>query len=387
MIDDSFSLMRGGLVYRALHSMGLMGHDRHTSGVVAMLLTLVAVAPLLVLTALDRTLLPGFTQVAMPLLGDYALIARFLLAMPLLVLAAPACDRFARQALVQLSRSRLVDPVLRVPFDAEIARMKRLRDSNMPELACLLLAVAPALFDAVPVGLLRGVSDWAHIGSEPTPAGYWLALVSTSIFRFVSLVWLWRFLLWAWLLWRLSRLDLDVRAAHPDGAGGLGFLGAVQQRFGILALAGGLLLTGYCMNHMIHLGQPLGAFQHLLVAYVLTAVLVILAPLLVMAPLLARAKRNGILLYGRLGQEAAHAFDRRWLAAHPGDTSLLDVGDASAICDLTGVYATVRGMAIIPVSRWNMAWLAACAALPLAPLAFVAFSFNEILQHLASILT
>jgi len=43
-------------------------------------------------------------------------------------------------------------------------------------------------------------------------------------------------------------------------------------------------------------------------------------------------------------------------------------------------------MAIVPVSRWNLLWVAVCAALPLAPLAFVALSFDEILQHLASIL-
>lgn len=387
MINDSFSLMRGGPVYRLLRAMGLVHPDRRTTHLVAALLTLAALAPLVALAALDGTLLHRFTQVKMPLLGDYAVIARFLIAMPLLVLAAPVCDDFARQALIQFARSRLVHPVQSEPFNAAILRMKRLRDSNLPELICLVLAVAPALFDALPVGLLRGVSDWAHIGGEPTAAGYWFGYVSTSIFRFVSLVWLWRFLLWSWLLWRLSRIELGVRAAHPDGAGGLGFLGVVQQRFGVLAFAGGVLLSGYCMNYMIYLDMGINAFKPLLVGYVVTAVVVTLAPLALMGPLLAKAKRNGILLYSQLGQDAAHAFDRRWLGERKADSpSLLDTGDASAICDFTSVYATVRGMSIMPVSRWNVAWIAACAALPLAPLAFVALSFDEILQRLASIL-
>ena len=386
MINDSFSLMRGGPVYRLLRAAGLIGPDRHTTRLVAALLTLVAVAPLVVLTALDHTLLPGFSRVRMPLLGDYALIARFLVAMPLMVLAAPMCDHFTCQALIQFSRSRIVHPVQREPFDSTIVLMKRLRDSSLPELACLLLAVAPVIFDAMPVGLLRGVSDWAHIGGQPTPAGYWLGFVSASIFRFVSLIWLWRFLLWAWLMWRFSRLELDVRAAHPDGAGGLGFLSVIQQRFGILAFVGGLLLTGYCMNYMIYLDESINAFRHLLVGYVITAVLVIMAPLLVMGPLLARAKRNGILLYSLLGHEAVHTFDRRWLSERSQKTSLLDAGDASAICDFSSIYATVRGMAIIPASRWSFIWVAVCTTLPLAPLVFVALSFDEILQHLMSIL-
>lgn len=386
MVNDGFSLMRGGPVYRLLHALGLVGPTRHTTPLVAALLTLVAVAPLVVLTAMDGTLLPRFTRVHMPLLGDYTLIARFLVAMPLLVLAAPVCDGFVRQALIQFSRSRLVHPVQRAPFDAAIARMKRLRDSNIPEIACLVLAVAPVFFDALPVGLLRGVSDWAHIAGEPTRAGYWLGFVSTSIFRFVNLIWLWRFLLWAWLLWRFSRMELDIRAAHPDGVGGLGFLGVIQQRFGIMAFAGGVVLAGYCMNHMVYLDYGIGAFKHLLVGYVITAVVLVVAPLLVMGPLLAKAKRNGILLYSLLGHEAAHTFERRWLSPRTDDASLLDAGDASAICDFTSVYATVRGMGIIPVSRWNVGWIAVCATLPLVPLVFVAFSFDEILQHLASIM-
>jgi len=387
MINDSFSLMRGGPVYRLLRALKLIGPNRRTTHLVALMLTLIAVAPLVVLTALDGTLLPGFTVVKMPLLGDYTLIARFLIAMPLLVLAAPICDDFVRQALIQFSRSRMVHPIQRGPFDAAILRMKHLRDSSTPEIVCFLLAIAPALLYALPVGLLRGVSDWAHIGGEPTAAGYWLGIVSTSIFRFVNLIWVWRFLLWAWLLWRFSRLDLDVRAAHPDGAGGLGFLGVIQQRFGILAVAGGVMLTGYCMNHMIYLDYSINAFKHLLVGYVITAVVVILAPLLVMGPLLAKAKRNGVLLYSLLGHEASHTFDRRWLSERAADApSLLDTGDASAICDFTAVYATVRGMAIVPVSRWNLAWVLVCATVPLAPLAFVALSFDEILQHLAAIL-
>lgn len=387
MIDDGLSLMRGGPVYRLLRALGLIGPHRRTSRLVAVLLTTIAVGPLLALTARDGNLLPGFSRVTMPLLGDYALIARFLIAMPLLVLAAPACDAFVRQALIHFSQSRIVQPDQRVRFDAALARMKRLRDSNVPEFACFVLAVAPVFFDAMPVGLLRGVSDWAHVGGQATPAGHWLAFVSTSIFRFVSAIWLWRFVLWAWLLWRFSRLDLDIRAAHPDNAGGLGFFGVIQQRFGIVAFAGGMLLTGYCMNHMIYLDAGIAAFKHLLIGYVFTAMALILAPLLVMSPLLARAKRNGILLYGMLGHEAAHAFDRRWLAAGRSDAhTLLDAGDASAICDFTSVYATVRGMAIVPVSRWSVAWIGLCAALPLAPLAFVALSFDEVLQHLASIL-
>ncbi|MES5815780.1 hypothetical protein [Pseudoxanthomonas sp. Soil82] len=53
MIDDGLSLMRGGPVYRLLRALGLIGPHRRTSRLVAVLLTTIAVGPLLALTARD----------------------------------------------------------------------------------------------------------------------------------------------------------------------------------------------------------------------------------------------------------------------------------------------------------------------------------------------
>lgn len=44
-----------------------------------------------------------------------------------------------------------------------------------------------------------------------------------------------RRLLWAWVLWRISRLDLHPRAAHPDRAGGLAIPCGTLAVFGALA--------------------------------------------------------------------------------------------------------------------------------------------------------
>ncbi|MDH5833572.1 hypothetical protein [Luteimonas kalidii] len=387
MIDDSFSLMRGGPVYRILRWSGAIGHGRRTTVWVAFGLVALSFGPLLVMTALDGTLLPGTARVELPLLGDYALLARFLVTIPVLVLAAPLCDALLRRMLIQFSRSSMVHPAHREPFDALIARMRGMRDSSLPEFACLVLAVLPAVLHALPVGMLHGVSDWSRANGGLTPAGQWFALVSTTVYRFVQLIWVWRFLLWAWMLWRLSRMPLDLRASHPDGAGGLAFLGAAQQRFGVLAFAGGALVAGTCANHMVYLDRPLASQQHLLLGYVVVSTLFLAAPLLCMVPRLLEAKRKGLLLYSLLGHSAAHAFDRRWLVERAPDApALLDTGDASAICDFTGVYATIRGMAVIPLSRWNLLWLASCAALPMVPLVFFALSLDELLARLGAIL-
>ncbi len=61
-------------------------------------------------------------------------------------------------------------------------------------------------------------------------AGWWNALVSVPLFQFLLLRWYFRLFIWARFLWQVSRFDLKLLPAHPDGVGGLGFLDHCRQR-------------------------------------------------------------------------------------------------------------------------------------------------------------
>ena len=78
------------------------------------------------------------------------------------------------------------------------------------------------------------VSSWQRLGSTITPAGWWYILISLPILYFFLACWAWLFLLWAWFLFRTSRLDLELTPTHPDRAGGLGFLGWSMVSFGLV---------------------------------------------------------------------------------------------------------------------------------------------------------
>jgi hypothetical protein len=53
-------------------------------------------------------------------------------------------------------------------------------------------------------------------GATRTMAGWWHVFVSLPIFQFLMVRWLWRYLIWCRLLWRISRLDLQLIPTHPD---------------------------------------------------------------------------------------------------------------------------------------------------------------------------
>ncbi|WP_056879187.1 hypothetical protein [Pseudoxanthomonas sp. Root630] len=387
MTIDDLSLMRGGPVYRALHRLGLL----HTRGALAprMALAMMALAwlPLVALSARDGALLPG--SVRMPLLADASVYARLMLALPLLVLAAGPADRLLRSAIRQFGRAGLVPDDKRSKFGAIVTRARRLRDSHVPELLCLVFALVPALLSHPVLTELPDVSGW-HTTADgtPTAAARWAWWVAMPLFRFVCFVWLWRFLIWTLLLARIAHLGLDLRPPHPDGAGGLGFLGFAQQRFSALSLAGGVVLSGSCINHFIYSGQTLLDVRYLLAAYVVGTTIVLMAPLLLLAPPLIRAKRHALAKYSALGHRAIRSFDLCWKKGQMEDDapSLLDSPQPSALADFSSVYASLSAMSVVPVTRWNVLWMLQAAALPLLPLIFFGMSVDDLVKKLASVL-
>jgi hypothetical protein len=383
MHHDHYSLMRGGLVHRLLHASGTLHRTRHLSVWLAALLVGLALGPLLPLCARAGTLWPGsgVSGVSIALLADYDTLARLLLALPLLVLAAPRSDALLRGALRQLTHGSVVHPTRRPRLASLLDHVRDQRDSWLPEAVCLVLAFAPAWAGAPVAGVLPD--------GHPSAAGVWYTAVSVPVLRLLLLLWFWRFLLWSLLLWRLPQVGLDLHPQHPDRAGGLGFLGRAQMRFAPVAAAGAIMLTGAFLNQMLHQDQSLFALRHLIAGYVIGATFVLTAPLLLLMPTLVRAKRHALARFDALGNRAAALFDHRWQAASDataGGESLLDHNDASAYADFSGVYQSLAAMRAVPLSRWNLLGLALPATAPMLPLLLVAMSIDELAAKLLGLL-
>ncbi|WP_411851164.1 hypothetical protein ACLB90_00725 [Stenotrophomonas sp. LGBM10] len=387
MTRHSESLMRGGLVHRLLRASGAMHGLPHLPCWIAAGLLLVSTLPLLLLCASAGTLWPH--PPAMALLGDYATLARLLLATPVLILAAAPADALMRNAFRQLGQHSLVPPRRQPRLQALLRQIRHGRDGWWPEALCVLIAWAPALLDSHAVSLLPGIADWRLDGAHLTAAGRWYEWVSLPLHRLILLLWLWRFALWTYLLWRLPRVGMVLRPQHPDGAGGLGFLGLAQERFAVLSLSSGLLLGGACLNHMTYLGEGLHDMRHLLAGFVIGATALLVAPLLLLMPAMLRAKRHGLYRFDALGSRAAETFDRRWkqdVGSRDDSDSLLDHGDASALADFSGVYHGLASMSVMPLNRWNLVWMTIPAMLPLCPVFLVAMSVDELASKLLGIL-
>lgn len=384
---NDFSLMRGGATHALLARLGLIGPGSRAAPWLALTVTLIAFLPLAVSCVLDRTL--WHLEGGIPLLRDYAAVGRYLVALPLLALLAAPNDRILRNTARQLVHSSLVAPARQQDLEGLLRQVRHWRDAPIAELACLALALLPALLPGHPMIGVAGVPEWSNAADGSlSQAGAWQEFVAMPLYRFMVLIWLWRLLLWSLLLWRLTRIRLDLHPVHPDGMGGLGFLGMAQERFAALSLANGFVLCGAFANHMLYGGDTLFGLRYLIAGFVIGSSLLVLAPLLFLTPTLVRAKRHALLKYDALGNRVARSFDRRWPRGQAAaDTrNLLDEPDASALCDFTGVYGTIRNMPPVALTRWTVLRVVSSALVPMLPLVLLVFSVDELAEKLFGLL-
>ena len=162
----------------------------------------------------------------LPFLYDFAAYTRFLIAIPLLILAEGLIERRVSEVLAHFIHSGLVPESSFPLYEAALHRGRRLRDSTLAELALLGFTAASVVvvYDEFPFDF----STWRSLVSDSvharTLAGWWHLVVGVGLFQFLVWRWLWRFFIWYAFLWRVSRLNLRLIPTHPDGAAGLGFV-------------------------------------------------------------------------------------------------------------------------------------------------------------------
>ncbi len=377
-VIHDFSIFVGGPVYDFLLRMGLirLGLPNVLRRVVALIV--ITWLPLLILSLLDG--LAFGQRVAIPLLSDYSMYGRLWLALPLLLLAEVVIDPAIRSTAQEFVEAGVIQEDQYSEFERVLTSVQRLRDSWLPETALLVLAFVP-VFLFQHEWVVGGVSSW-HSGAQGlTRAGWWYAVVSAPMMRFILYRWAFRYFIWALMLWRVSHLRLNLIPTHPDRTAGLGFLSLTQARFGIIFCATGFAFAGRILNSILHEGATLASFKVLMGGYVALSLIAGLLPLLLLGPKLARVRRRGLREYGRLGNRYTEAFDRKWVHnTQPAEEPLLGTADIQSLADLGNSYSVIQGMNISPITKKLTIQLAVLAALPLLPVILITTPTAELIN-------
>jgi len=380
-LTETFSLTRGGPLQWLLVRLGYAGDERPLVVRRALLAVVITWLPLFVFSAVDGWAFGH--RVKIPFIRDFAVNVRFLIALPILILAESGIDRQWRIAVQEFLRSKLVADADVPVYEALLEKSKRLRDLVLPELLLFVGAFLPSLFFRTEP-LMSGVSNWHTIGigvGDLTLAGWWFNFVSAPLFRFLLLRWIWRLSLGTILLWHVSKMKLYLVATHADLAAGLGFLSQGQKAFSPIVFAGGAVIAAQVGNSIAYQGATLSSMKLPIIAYGVLALILLVAPLLVVTPLLVEVKKKALLEYGALVTVHNQEFDQKWIQEEPSSNKiLLGHPDPSSLIDLGSSFTVIRQMGFIPIDKQTLLTLALAAALPILPVVALVTPVDQLIS-------
>ena len=255
---QDFSLVLGGPLFQLLRRAHLSDDALMLLRQRIIVISLFAWLPLLVLSALEGQVLGG--SAAVPFLLDVEVHVRFLVALPLLIVAELVVHQRMRFVVKQFLERHLIPESAMARFDAAIASAFRLRNSVLAEVLLIAFVYGVGVLIVWRQYVALDTATWYATpsveGSKLSLAGMWYGYVSLPIFQFLLLRWYFRLFIWTRFLWQVSRIELSLVPTHPDRVGGLGFLSNTVYAFIPLAVAHGALLAGHARQpHFLPRGR------------------------------------------------------------------------------------------------------------------------------------
>src|SRR6185436_4425457 len=232
-----FSLVLGGPLFDLFRRARLSGHTLEFARRRVVVIAGVAWLPLLLLALIGGDAIGGPLQI--PFLYDIEAQVRFLIALPILIVAEVIVHSRLVPMVRRFVERRLIVHEDMTKFHAAIDSAKRIRNSSTVELTLLLLVYTLGLW-VWRSEIATGSSSWyakpQGTALHLTLAGYWYAFVSIPIFQFMLVRWYVRFFIWSQFLWRVSKLNLRLIATHPDRAAGIVSSGKALMPLGPFSL-------------------------------------------------------------------------------------------------------------------------------------------------------
>lgn len=380
---DDFSLVLGGPLYQLLLKTRLARSPLQLLHRRMLVIPAVAWLPLLILSLIEGHAISG---VNVPFLMDLEAYARFLVAMPALILAELVVHQRLGTIVHQFRERSIVAPQALPKFEAAIDSAMRLRNSVTVEVALLvtIFVLGPWLWHN---GLALQTGTWyaASAGDDGvnlTRAGGWFVYLSAPLFQFLLLRWYFRLLIWWRFLWRVSRLPLELKASHPDRAGGIGFLGESMSAFMPMLFAQGAVASGLIASRVLFGARSALEFRAEVAMLIVLLVAMVMIPLLFFGPGMIAARQTALRKYGTLATAYVRDFEQKWLSTRlPAGETLIGSPDIQSLADLAGSNDVVREMRTLPFDKRVLIRLVAATAAPFLPLVLTVIPFSELIQR------
>lgn len=283
--DTRIRIMHGGPFYDLMIRLGL----RRRAGRVGVFALLSWLFPILLLLGSYGV------EGARGFLSDWGAWAKFLIAPVLFTLTEKPIGFALDKCTTLLFRIPLISPQSMSDALRAVASAGERTTAWGAEAICLLIAIAASALNAD--NLFRGTAPvWAAADGNLTLAGLWCVGFSNTLYWFLLTRLIWKHFVWAGFLMEISRCHLRLAVSHPDGRGGLGFLGLYPGGYGLFSFAISSVLAAGLAHVMER--QPVSStiFAVACGAWLVIVVIFFALPLVGLATKIARLKQRTIML-------------------------------------------------------------------------------------------
>ena len=378
-------VFEGGPPSRIQRSLGLVKPDQPRVIRRALLAAGIAWLPLAILTIAHSVLFRDGS--AGWFFGDFAVHARYLVAVPVLILAEVDCIPRLEKIVRQFVDTGLISNADLPRYQRAVASTRRLVDSTWADVIAVVLAYAAVIW--ITSSLTPAlVAHWQRDGSSNLAfAGWWHAFVSLPLLLIFFFGWLWRVVLWGRFLVLVSRLDLQLLPSHPDKVGGLKFVNTSLRGFRLISFGMGAIAAGSVADRVVYYGENLLRFRGLMIGLAVTVLILFAGPLTVFVARLRQARRRGYFEYGLLANRLGREFEAKWLSASTEvKQDILQQPDFSATTDFYGVASNVYEMRDVPFTLRDLIGPVAPALLPFAVVALFTIPIQVVIDSTIKLL-
>lgn len=360
--------------------------ESDTSGVArkVLIFPIITWLPLLIITYLEGNSLNPELKISF--LTDYSTYAKLLITLPVIFLAGNFINYMTINSVEQFIEAHIIHKDEIGIFEKISETYLKLQNSWIIEIVIFLVGVAKLFFSGVLLASFGEENSWKYFlnnGREWTVAGYWFALICLPILQYLIFRLFWRFIIWAWFLWKVSRMNLHLVASDPDMSGGLAFLGTTQLSFGLLGFAQSCSLASEIANKAIYSGVSIDEFKVTTLISIPLLALIYLSPLFFFTRKLLFTKLHGMWEFGILTHKYSSMFIDKWVKGNnPEKEPFLGTGDIQSLADIGGSSEVINNMRLVPMNIRVPVGMLLMIAIPFLPLLLLKFPASEILKSL-----
>lgn len=322
-----------------------------------------------------------------PYLLDPITWARFFLTVGLLVLSETQIENQLRVVVSQFFTRNLLGKAAGDQAKTAIHRAHARRNSSRAEIICLVIAIASSLVMIYNMKTQTEAS-WAVknlLGASTlTLAAWWAIIVSNTLFSFLVMRTLWRHVIWALLLSDFAHIEMKLTPAHPDGHGGIGFVGNYPNAYLLFTIAMSCIAAAVVAHQILHDTFTAKAFATVTAIWIVLVIVYFALPLSGFSRKLASLKADSL----RAAGTSATAYQRQNERKQLGFNIVANEKTATAeeIADPGKLYDAAKKLSPLLLTQTSLLPVALAAILPFFAVGLTQLPIKELIPILKKLI-